>query len=304
MNKTSLLILAAGLTQAASANVVFQADFNGTGSGTGGASDIATLGGTGSIYDTASDDDIVSSISDGKLTVTDGAAKVGRKVGVTLNPTSIDNGFNSWFEDTSDSLGYDSVNGALDFFFQSTETELTGTSIRPIDVRLGQNDQLRLILTTNTPSSGTGPFAVQILDYSSGSGVNIGGASYNFSDYQANTLYHVAVTLETGVDGLITTNIYITEGNTTISSAAIADGSETTSASFNSTGTTLNNSFTFGTHDIDVARVVEFDSFRLYDSIPTEFSAIPEPQTFALSFGSIALLAAIGLKRKGGHHTD
>ncbi|WP_269522746.1 hypothetical protein [Coraliomargarita parva] len=300
MHKIIPLVASAAIAHTASADLVFQADFNGTGGGTGGASDIATYGGTGSIYDTAADDDISASVSGGKLVITDGSGYVGRPVGVTFDPTSIDNGFNSWFENTSDTLGYDSINGALDFYFKSTENALTGNSVRAIDTRIGQDDQFRIVVTTNV----TGVLTLQILDYSSGTGTVIMAPSYNFYEYQANTLYHVAVTVETGVDGLITGKIFVAEGNTTISSSAIPSISGTTAGSVDTTGTVNDNSFRFGTSDVAVDRVLELDSFRLYDSVPAEFSAIPEPKLVGLSVGSMALLAAIGLKRKGGHPND
>ncbi len=301
------------LAHTASAALVFQADFNGTGSGTGGASDMVTLGGTGQFTGTSSSSNVYSSISSSTPLTTGGGNYLSlddqgqsssySPTGAGFSPNSAASSFDSWYTDNGTS-GFDTLNGGVDFFFRSTDVALSTNQFRFLALYgISGSDGLRFNLLSNN-----GALRFEFLTGSS-SAVSV-GASSGILNLSANTTYHIASTMETdGSTGLITVKLFLAEGNTAIdtssntyliasatSSSALDDGStDTITQSFNSA-----NGFTFGQYYNDNAdtKVTDLDQFRIYDSIPAEFSAIPEPETLALNFGSIALLAAFGLKRR------
>ncbi len=261
--KTPLTLLLVALTQTVVADLVFQADFD-------DSSKMVTLGGTGSLYDVVSSDDISSSIVDGKLVITDGALEGTRRVGAIFSPSSTEHSPNAWFRDSSDRLGHDTVHGAFDFFFESTEYgPLSHNSIRAIDVRFGQDDQIRIVFTSNDG----GALAVEFLEYTGEGGRLIGSLSYEFYEYQPNTVYHIAVTFETRKEGLVTGKLYVAEGNNAIKTSGYPSDSFMTDRPFNTTGTARNSTFEFAASDQAIDRVVKYDQFRLYNSIPSEFPA-------------------------------
>jgi hypothetical protein len=280
MTKTPLFLLAAALAQTASADLVFQADFNGTDSGTGGATDIVTFGGTGTMYDTNDTDEVSASISGGELIVSDsGTENENRRAGVAITTTTVDNGFNAMFSDTSATLGFDTLNGGFDYFFKSDKLTMDAKTVRPIDLFFGQGNEIRLITTTNA----NGSFMLELIDYSTADTLEA-IRPYTTFDYEPDTWYHVAVTLETdATTGLITANLYIVEGNTAISTSDPATATITSSGVLNTEGDLTNNTLYFASSDTDEAGNVYYDTFRIYDDIPTEFSAmIPEPSAYAL----------------------
>jgi hypothetical protein len=292
----ALLALTCYITQLAVADLVLQADFNGTAGGTGGNHDIVTLGGTGTLYDSEYRDEISATIRDGKLVVTDaGTQNANRRAGVLISPTTIENGFNAMFQDTSSINDWDTLNGGFDFLFQSTADSLDANTVRPIDIRFGQNNQLRLVVTTNA----SGPLVFELLDYSKETPSRLVTPSYDFTEYQPNTLYHVAFTCTTGPTGRISSKIYLAEGNTSISTKSTPVASRTSIGSFNINGDLTNNSIHIANLDTNVASILEYDSFRIYDEPPTEFTKvdIPEPATAVLRFGALTLLGTIVSKR-------
>ncbi len=300
MIKTPLLLVAATLAHTASAELVFQADFNGTGGGTGGASDIVTLGGTGIMYDTSNADGVSSAITGGNLVVTDtDIANASRSAGVEITTTTVGNGFNALFEDTSATLGFDTLNGGFDYIFKSDKASMDAKSVRPIDLYFGQGNQIRLITTTNTGGS----FMIELIDYSVADTLGDPRPNTAFSSYTADTWYHMAVTLETSVAGLVTVNLFLAEGNTEISTSGTPTATVTSSGILNTEGAVTNNILRFASSDTTTAGNVNFDNFRIYNDIPETFSAIPEPSAFtllsALMAGCLVISSRSTSRRRG-----
>lgn len=151
------------------ASLVFQADFNGTQAGTGGASDVVTQGGTGSTTASAGFSSSVvtsSSLVDGsggylhvQAPSTKPTAGAVSSAGVILTPSSKQNSsFDSWIGSgaTAGGANFVSLNGAFDFFYRSNTAFSAGTmgttstnSFRVIDTALGNamgNNGLRLVV--------------------------------------------------------------------------------------------------------------------------------------------------------------
>jgi hypothetical protein len=305
MNKISLVLLMAALTQSASAALVFQADFNGEGSGTGGASDLVTTGGTGTLRNGFSealnvDASIGSSTplvsgAGSYLSLNDsGTENTPRSGGVDFTPSSSANSFDSWYVDNGTS-GFDTLNGSFDFFFRTT---LVTNSIRFLDVSGISNEDpngLRMMVY----------MVDEIIQVQLFGAVNT--RAFGSVSLTANTPYHFASTISTDGSGIITTKLFLATGNTmidtnasthlfaTISGDAIdAGASNSHTESFNSAG-----GFTFGHHrneDPD-EKTFDLDSFRIYDSAVSEFTAIPEPAVMSLLSGSFVLLAVFGTRR-------
>jgi hypothetical protein len=295
MTKTPLLLLAAALAQTASAELVFQADFNGTGGGTGGASDIVTLGGTGVMYDTSTTDGVSSAVTGGNLVVTDAdIINANRRSGVAITTTTTSNGFNALFEDTSATLGFDTLNGGFDYIFKSDKASMDAKTVRPLDLFFGQGNQIRLITTTNV----SGSFMIELIDYSTADTLGDPRPQTAFSSYTADTWYHMAVTLETSAAGLVTVNLFLAEGNTEISTSGTPTATVTSSGILNTEGALTNNTLYFASSDTTTAGNVNYDNFRIYNDIPDTFSAIPEPSTSALALGSLMLVGAILRRRR------
>lgn len=252
------------LTQTASAEIVLQADFNGTQDGTGGPNDIVTFGGTGQLYDSNPSDDLRASVN-GILTLTDGPEKTNNSAGVRIQPDSGSNGFNSMYK-AGDS--YDQLNGAVDFFFTSSGAEVQAASFRPLDLRFGPDNQIRFIITTNTGGS----WALQLVADKQNLAATLGTKDF---EYKPDTLYHLAATLETNSNGYINAKLYIVEGNTHIytTDTPAAKASSRFKIQLNATGQSLDNpAFEFGTRNDSIPKALSMDQFRIYDAVPDQFT--------------------------------
>ncbi|WP_309386230.1 hypothetical protein [Cerasicoccus frondis] len=253
--------------------------------GTGGASDIVTLGGTGSLGPNAS-------VSGGQLEIQDNNTGIGY---VTLTPSSAANAFDSWYTEDGIGPGLDELNGAFDFFFTTdSNTDTQRNSYRFLDFYFGPSNDFRLAVTNNSSTS----INFQILDYSSGSGSYINYPSTSIT-YTPGTTYHVAYAIETNGSGEVIGKLYLLEGaNSTIDSSTPISTSNLGVTIDINTDEDTDYGFRLGLlQDETDQKTVSFDSFRIYDSVPTEFPGIPEPQSVALALGGISLLAVFGWRR-------
>lgn len=320
-----------GLSAAgASGAVVFQADFKGAGGGSGGVSDIATAGGSGSLItsrdytSTVVTDAAQSMGSGGFLRVSSGSTAYGDNTtlnsGAAMTPTSRQNSFDSWIKTGTASGGaaYVGLNGAVDFFYRSSmalDSKTVGNNeIRVIDTSWGGSSStpLRLILNSNNANRMLLNLIVNTPD---GAGADYDSyvASSSTLTLAANTVYHFAITATTDVTtGFVTIKLFVAQGNTeidtdstsaiaTLSMSKLIDPAVTKNASFFETANT-NGQFRFGklrsgtTNETN--QTFDFDSLRLYDSAPANFAAMPVPEvaTAGLIFsGGIAA----GLLRRG-----
>lgn len=288
-----------------SASVVFQADFNGSGSGTGGASDIVQYGGTGVLY-SQSGSNAASSVStalplapgsSGYLSIADTGKNTTNNLGggVTFSPASAANSFDSWLTQDGAGTGRDSLVGAFDFFFRLDNK--TGTwepnSLRFMD--FGDSSQgLRLVLNNNSVDR------LQLELIGGGRVLTANNPGTSPIGFTSGTLYHLAGTVATNpANGHVTLSLYLAEGNTAIDTStsthrigqATSTGSYDVTQAFNSA-----NGFNFGYVNNSIAdtKDIGLDSFRIYDAIPGVFSALPIPEPGAISailFGGLIVLA-------------
>lgn len=276
------------------AAVVFQADFNGSGSGTGGANDMVTYGGTGVIFNNTNSN-LVPSVgtsapilpgTGGYLSIQDNGLQTtgGTGGGATFTPTSTANSFNGGY---TTGATFNSINGAFDFYFSmSSVTGFDANSLRFLDLN-GGNSGLRMTLLLGSADK----FRFELTSKNA-SGTIVGSATLTSSavTFLADTVYHMGITYTTDGTGKVTTKIFLTTGNTGIdtSTNTYLIASYTTTGVFDPLTTNHafgSNAFNFGYVNNAVAdsKLLKIDSFRLYDSVPASFTTIPEPGTAALA---------------------
>lgn len=294
--------LSLGLAPVAHATVspVFEADFTSvTGTTING-----TTGGTATSYskNSYSQGSIGSanpftSASGGYLVATETAGQP-PGAGANISPTT---GFNSWFTETGSGPGGadNTINGAFDFFYKSDVDSSTwsGSSARIMDVNWGSTG-IRLVLIS--PAANELEFALLTQPSSDYGHFYLGDSSVNMT---AGDLYHIAATVSTAPGtGDLTANLYIVYGNTAIVTA----GAVTTTPVATVTVGPFTDPVTtgFGTSDFLFGQEAygssspttmsqEFDSLRIYNGVPTTFSALPIPEPVPLGLlavGGAALL--------------
>lgn len=284
-----------GVSQAAA---IFQADFNGPGNGTGGANDIVSLGGTGSLYHMT-----VASTTPFD-TGTGGYAHYGTLYAdggsVALTPATAANSPQA----LTPTAGTDRVvNGGFDFFMRADHL-LGSSEIRFVDIQSNAHG-LRVFLD-NTSSSNLRLYAYQTTQtdtagLSPGAGDGAGTVKLLYTDaafvggFVANTVYHVAVGFTTDGNGAVTAKVWIKEGTGAINSADVAQGAVTFGIDENYiTSGFRNNTFWVNGAKSNSPPTHDMDTFRLYDSVPTTFAAlvIPEPASLGLFAVGTLLMAA------------
>ncbi len=301
--KTTLAILAALSLTATTvhAGIVFQADFNGTGSETGTGDDVVTLGGTGSITSSNPGSTVVETGAEmvpgggGYLKITRAAGVDGGGFnGADFDPFSGANWIDSWYTNGgSPTGGDDTLVGAFDFFYRQNnnfngpgsfqiqfeeEDRSNGHGLHLELTRLHATLTQRLYLRlrnedTNTAFTERGDFA-----------------------FEADTLYHIAVLAE-GTAGNTTLKLFVVEGagaiDPNVDSPLVTvnvgnlDPDGTLQSSFNTQFRNLPYQEMEDWDDYEGEVVLEYDSFRIYDSAPTVFAplataAVPEPASVLL----------------------
>ncbi|MEI8195254.1 MAG: glycosyl hydrolase family 28-related protein, partial [Phycisphaerae bacterium] len=264
--------------------VVFEADFNGIGTGTG-AGNLVSIGGTGTLITVgnvtagqSTGSPFINPDSGGYLHLADTGSGSG-SAGANLLPQAAANSPDVWYTNGG-SATFDTLNGAFDFFFRSTlasaSWDSSGTAFRPLDIS-GGNNGLRLIL--NAPAANK--LQLELLAYNaSGTSVLDLKASNASANLAANTLYHMAGTLTTDASGKVTIKLFVAPGNSDIdptsstyllasaSSAAALDAaaSNVITHAFNSAG-----GFIFGkTNNTDtLTQNQDFDTFRIFTASTT-----------------------------------
>lgn len=288
--KSSLSVAAAALLLALNvhAALVFQADFNGAGMGTGGASDMVSFGGTGDITNANPElSNLVASISSGTPLIAGGGAYLSlddkgspsgnRLAGAVFTPASAANSFDSWYADTSGTLGYDKLNGGFDFLFRTDSSAALDTNTYRFFDANGGTSAYRFTLS----SMATNKLSLVLTEANTA----IARATSSTVSLQPNTTYRIAGTVATNSSGYVTVNLFLAPGD-----AAIDTSSSTyliataTSGSVLDAGNSISNSFNsaaginFGLiqNSTDDIKTFDLDSFRLYDSVPATFSSNPE----------------------------
>ena len=128
----------------------------------------------------------------------------------------------------------------------------------------------------------------------------------NVLSFAANSFYHLGLTFATDAGGTTTAKLFGLEGLGAINTSAttLSEGL-VGSMTFNLDETFVTTGFNTGPYDFGKLRansnanfVQDFDSFRLYDSVPAEFAAmVPEPGTGVAFLAGSALIAGCGRRR-------
>ena len=270
------------------AQVVFQADFNGSGTGTGETSNIVTYGGTASLASVTNmsagigTSPVLLTGAPGFLHLNDTDATTGT-AGASITPKSAAQSMDSWYVDGG-ATTFDTINGGFDFYFRSSVASSTwdgtGGDFRPIDLS-GGHSGLRLIVNAPTINR----LQLELIGYNSaGTAVQnlITSTSPNIA---ANTLYHLAVTVTTNATGYVTINLFLAQGDVPINTASNAYlvASTTSTTVFDPPGTNAithafnsTSGYTFGQADYASPHVktIDFGSFRIYNAVPNVFPTV------------------------------
>lgn len=314
---SALLVLPAQMN----ATTILQADFNGTGGGTGGATDIMTSGGTAAIYQYTSAVTTVPSsptLGQGSFLHVDAngdgitTPSPGLLGGVDITPST---NANSWQALNTVSGGNASLHGAFDFFLRQ---DTIVNSLDIFDLGSQSGGGIRLIVQQN-------PTALRFRLFSGGVGTEgfLTGGGYTTPNSNAivdanltpvaGTTYHLGFTMNTDSGtGVSTMNIFGRADTAAIDTTSVADRIGT--FDFKVNGTNVTAGLPTGAFRLElgrsagaalaVGRQSSLDAFRLYDSVPAEFAAIPEPGTVGLIGVGLAVLLVITRRRKAAAHKN
>jgi len=276
--------IASGMTVATiHADPIFVADFNGTGSGTGGPGDIVQRGGTGSL---PVNQKVVSSAiatdpsmgSGGFLqVVTPDYQTVGLADAVSLVPSSVENSWAALYTHTSQGA---SLNGAFDFFVRPESVTFTSATnwFRPLDVGSPAGGGMRLVLNNLED----GRLMVSLI--AGEAAFTVDGAKHKrvqvAMKYPLATgmVHHLGVTFSTDSSTGVVTMKFFAQGGGGAIDTHVAKGSQdfvinadVVSSGFPSDEFGLKS----GVYGPNMPEsVLDYDSFRLYDSVPDAFPAI------------------------------
>jgi len=300
-------VVVACLFSVANAGVVLQADFNGTGTGTGGASDLVTLGGTGELLTKGSATaNVLTSSSMGggaylELSSPSGTGTVTWPAEVRITPTSSSTSLASMFSKPS---GLPSLNGGFDFLFRSgVEFSKDNAAVAESWFRAFDADY-RDAGDTNVNTNG---LRLNLMNSVAGKiGVNVFTNNYYITEFNgvsqttcsqvyansgyitmaANEVWHLGVMFSTDASGLITMKLFGVAGTGAIDTTSATN--LLGSCTFKLDATKITNGFTPGAFDFGLysdkrsPKTQDFDCLRIYDATPTQFAAVPEPATLGL----------------------
>ena len=272
-----------------SPQTVLQADFRGAGDGTGGVGDMVTFGGTGTLtdYGTVSDASVMK--ADPFRTRAGGYLSILTTNNVTsgvygraiISPSSDANSLAAMGTVTN---GQRVLRGGLDFFFRSTTDLSTYNEFRPIDNDNRSAGGLRLILHVQSP------FLMELEILSNDGGLYTDGeggsatarVAADFSETMtSNTVYHAGISFDTTDDGTVTTAVWMKQGTGAIDRRR---DFPIGMLSFGINESVVTNGFIAGSFDFGKLRntgVVparqDYDTLRIYNDTPIEFSELPVP---------------------------
>lgn len=324
------LVLCAG---GAKADVVFQADFNGSDGGTGGPTDIVTMGGTATIAAVApggASSNINNPGVNGTNQITSstpwgGGSYFNSQVNnpgtlntfqepVTVTFTSAANSFASL--QSTDVNGHTALNGGFDLFVRANSVPTVDcTWFRPIDISNQSGTAgLRLILGSSPNGdiqfdlhSGTGALSNFTLisgtgggggfAYGSGQGALISSGNFHPNSFSTE---HIAFTFRTDANGLITAELFGVEGTGAIDATATPLISETFNLDATVVGSTVFGSGAWGTLGGTAIPGSSFDAsydtVRIYSgTTPTSFDALAAVPEQSITTYTLAAAGLLGL---------
>lgn len=308
------------LATAANAAVIFQADFNGSGTGNGGPSDIVTLGGAAvnaGVLKTTGQPGVANAVVSStplatgsylNSTVAAGTG-LGQKELVTFTPAGTANSFQAF--DGGLVNGFTAMHGAVDLFVRpNVQPAADITWFRPIDVDaksaggfrfvVGPNNNHGVQLQLGAASSGTitnvtfskpsGSTATNASNATT-AGINAetGNGVRDLSLTSTGTTYHLGITFSTDNNGLTSMKLFGATGPEAIDTTVTTNllGTVTFNIASTVTGHVLpTGSWSINERTLDTgswtSRDISYDTVRLYDAAPLTFAGVPEPTSLGL----------------------
>ncbi|MEI8195929.1 MAG: hypothetical protein WCI73_08485, partial [Phycisphaerae bacterium] len=284
---------------AESSDPIFQADFNGTGTGVGGGGNITTSGGTSALGTTTGVTNTISSTAPfsavgGSYLNSSVALNASQSQNIaTFTPTSAANSWSALVGSVKiGSYSYLTMNGGFDLFLRPNSFESGSSSwFRPVDV--GGGGPLRLIF------NGTGSNGLQLVINAASSILSTsptfattststssltGSLAYLTSPFTLGATEHIGFTFNTSLTtGQVTMSVYAVAGTGAIDTTATTNLLGTQSFYINAaslganplpTGawTMTERSKTGGNYG--TATSIDYDTVRLYNTTPGVFNGL------------------------------
>ncbi len=304
LSRTLVALSMIALPATMSASTIFEANFNGSGSGTGGPSDIVQYGGTGSFVSNTDSTTTIEStptMGQGNFVQVINGASTGFRIGrlADFTPASAGNSFAAMNTVGASTV---SLHGGFDFFTRinsvSSGFESVQNWFRPFDVGSTSDGGIRLIFNTLDNNKlrlqvGTAADGISGAQASSLAFLDVDYTLYSGSE----VTHHIGATFETnGGTGEVTMKVFGQQGTGAIDTSSGELGSLTFTIHSNvvtaglPSGTFQMHTGWYGTAN-NVTSDIDYDALRMYDAMPSSFSAIPETNVASLLMGITGLLA-------------
>lgn len=294
--KSACVAALLGLWPPLHAGTILEANFNGPGAGTGGASDVVKSGGTGALLAYTSSIVVpaaVPGMGQGNFLHVDGngdgvtSPSNGLAGGADITPAADANSFKAM---NTVSAGSVALHGAFDFFLRNDH--IAGNLGTILDFGSAAGGGIRLIVQQNNTSNS---FRFRLYSYTGSAGgegfltgTGFAGPNQNaiidapFTPAEG-TIYHLAFTMSTDSGtGVSTMNLYMRADTQAISTSSSADRIGTLEFKIKGSNVTMglpSGKFLFNiggtTSPATPDREVSVDALRLYDSVPAVFPALP-----------------------------
>ena len=270
---------------------IFEADFNASGTGTGGAGNMVTTGGSGVLVNNATISNSVIGTtpfvaSSGNYLNTAATSTSGSSINmVTFTPTNTASSWGAFSQGTVNSGSNVNLNGAFDMFIRPNSADTTSQFwFRPVDVANGSTG-LRIILNGALYSSNA---SMQLLIIGPTASIGTDGITYGTTQVSTTpaykltngTIHHIAFSLSTDSTGKVTGKLFGAQGVgpiDTSSSAALLGTMTfyvkaavvTASPAFSSGAWTMYNRET-------TASNYDCDTVRMFSAVPGTFSGLSQ----------------------------
>lgn len=284
---------------------IFHSSFDSAAGTNNGSAITGVTGGTAAIRHNGTGSSAVVTTApdlggDGYLETSIPSTSPGTPQGATFTPASAANSLAAMY---SVSNGQAGLNGGFDFFVRSDTDVTAADQFRPLDVGAPATAGLRLTYAdTNSSTLRVEVITQGVNGFTDNTGTKAAYTSAPFSMTAGNT-YHVGVTFSTDASGNVTLRQFGIAGTGAIdTSAATPAEGLLGSLTFNFNESVVMQGFNSGSYDFGILRTAgaakqqDYDEFRLYDSAPAEFSAIPEPT--AAGFITLATIAGIARRKR------
>jgi hypothetical protein len=279
---------------------VFEADFNGSGNGTGGSGNLVALGGTGALGTTTGVTNTVigtspfSANSGNYVHSAVASGSASNQTVATFTPTSAATSWDAITGTTTvGTTTYTTLNGGFDLLVRPDSTASGDTSwFRPIDIsNISGTTGMRIILTGNSgaqlqlqvlTASGTDGLGSSAGSFTTNNSFALSGGLTDMSNPFVNgSITHIAVTFSTNnLTGQITMSVFAVSGTGAIDTASTANllGSQSFYASASVIGATPLPTGAWSMTDRysnAQATAIDYDTPRIFNFLPTTFAIGP-----------------------------